>query len=185
MIEVALSLLQKQGYAATSWRELVKEGGTPWGSNYHFFPGGKEELATEALAFYQKKFKENFEVISANNPRPGDMVKSWFDITATEFEGLNYQAGCPVAGVAINTVPMSDSLSAVCLETMEKWTFYLAQKFTTDRIDQDRALFLAKIVLICFEGALITSRISQSAEGLRMTGEFLAKLLNDDDHLAK
>ena len=49
MIEAAMSLLQRRGYRATSWRVLTQESGTPWGSVQHHFPGGKEELGVAAI----------------------------------------------------------------------------------------------------------------------------------------
>src|SRR5437660_1001494 len=48
MIEAAMRLLQRNGYAATSWRGVVEEAGTPWGSAHHYFPGGKEQLTAAA-----------------------------------------------------------------------------------------------------------------------------------------
>lgn len=44
-----LRILRRQGYAAAGWRQVVAESETPWGSQAHHFPGGKTQLATEAL----------------------------------------------------------------------------------------------------------------------------------------
>src|SRR4051794_842429 len=49
MVDTAVRLFRSQGYTATSWRGLVAESGTPWGSVQHHFPGGKQELALAAL----------------------------------------------------------------------------------------------------------------------------------------
>src|SRR4051794_24534964 len=49
MILAAMSLFQREGYAAASWRRIVQESGAPWGSAHHYFPKGKEQLGLAAL----------------------------------------------------------------------------------------------------------------------------------------
>ena len=49
MIETGVRLFQRGGYYATTWRGLVEEAGAHWGSINHHFPGGKQELAIEAI----------------------------------------------------------------------------------------------------------------------------------------
>ena len=42
-------LLRRQGYGATSVKQLTEAAGAPMGSLYHHFPGGKPEVAAAAL----------------------------------------------------------------------------------------------------------------------------------------
>src|SRR6266851_1688406 len=49
MIDAASRLLWRQGLHATGLNEILKESRAPRGSLYFHFPGGKEELATEAV----------------------------------------------------------------------------------------------------------------------------------------
>ena len=50
MVRSAARLFRRQGYAATGWRQVIADGDAPWGSQAHHFPGGKEQLARDALA---------------------------------------------------------------------------------------------------------------------------------------
>ena len=52
ILEATSQLLERQGYAATGMKEIVEMGAAPSGSVYHFFPGGKEQLGIEALAYF-------------------------------------------------------------------------------------------------------------------------------------
>ena len=45
----AADMIRRRGLNATSIREVAKHAGTPLGSTYHYFPGGKNQLATEAV----------------------------------------------------------------------------------------------------------------------------------------
>jgi len=175
MIEAALSLFQKQGYQGTSWRDVVKEAGTPWGSAHHFFPGGKEQLATEALALFLRKFKERFEGICAEHHDAPGRITTWFEHMAVDMEVMGFQAGCGVAGVALDTVPMSASLSQLCSDTMDDWASYLAGKFTLEAVSPIKARGFAEMALTMMEGALVTSRIYRNAGSLRETGAFLVR----------
>ena len=42
-------LFRRQGYAGTGIKAILTASDAPYGSLYHFFPGGKEELGAAAL----------------------------------------------------------------------------------------------------------------------------------------
>ncbi|TMQ10939.1 MAG: helix-turn-helix transcriptional regulator [Deltaproteobacteria bacterium] len=50
LVDTTARLLARQGYHATGLAEIVHESGAPRGSLYFYYPGGKDELACEALA---------------------------------------------------------------------------------------------------------------------------------------
>src|SRR5215469_6516618 len=49
MVAGAVKLLAQRGLQATSFSSVLAETSAPRGSIYHHFPGGKEELVTEAI----------------------------------------------------------------------------------------------------------------------------------------
>ena len=49
MIVSATELFREHGYSGTGFRDVVEHSGAPRGSIYHHFPGGKAELAEEAV----------------------------------------------------------------------------------------------------------------------------------------
>ena len=49
LIETSAELFRKQGYAATGVKQIITNAEAPFGSLYHHFPGGKEELGAEAI----------------------------------------------------------------------------------------------------------------------------------------
>src|SRR5689334_8272172 len=51
MILAAAKLMRRQGVNGTGVREIVEQSGAPWGSFRHYFPGGKDQLISEAILF--------------------------------------------------------------------------------------------------------------------------------------
>src|SRR5205807_5695586 len=49
IIETSAELFRRQGYAGTGVKQIVTAAEAPFGSLYHFFPGGKEELGAAAV----------------------------------------------------------------------------------------------------------------------------------------
>ena len=50
MIHAAAELFRQRGYHATAFSDVIQASGAPRGSTYFHFPGGKQELAREAIA---------------------------------------------------------------------------------------------------------------------------------------
>ena len=51
MVRGAAELLRQRGYTGTGFREVIEITGAPRGSIYHHFPGGKAQLAGEAVDY--------------------------------------------------------------------------------------------------------------------------------------
>jgi len=83
MVGTAARLFRRQGYCATGWRQVVAESGAPWGSQAHYFPQGKEQLAAEAVelagARYEALLREGL-----NDSHPADFIEAWAALAASE-----------------------------------------------------------------------------------------------------
>src|SRR4051812_19298013 len=49
MVRSAAQLIRRKGVSGTGMREIVTEAEAPRGSLQHYFPGGKEEIVSDAL----------------------------------------------------------------------------------------------------------------------------------------
>ena len=49
LVETAMRLFRRQGYASTGLNQILSESQAPKGSLYYYFPGGKEALAVAAV----------------------------------------------------------------------------------------------------------------------------------------
>ncbi|HVB91613.1 MAG TPA: TetR family transcriptional regulator C-terminal domain-containing protein [Acidimicrobiales bacterium] len=176
MVRTTASLLRRQGFAATSWRQVVAESATPWGSQAHHFPGGKEQLAREAIAESGAAYKLLLQGALAAT-HPADAVRFWVETAARQLEGSAWADGCPVATVALETAHISDQLADACQRAFTSWTDALTRSFEGSGYTGDDAASLATLVLAAMEGAQLLARAGRDSAPLRSVGRELEKLL--------
>lgn len=177
MLRTAGRLFQRQGYAATGWRQVVAEAGTPWGSQAHHFPGGKEQLATEALARAGAGYERLLRALFIGDAHPADAVEAWVEAAAAQLAATGWAEGCPVATVALETAHQSDALASACGAVFESWRAALTEAFVARGLKAADAASLALLVLSAIEGALLLSRAARDAGPLRVVGNELSHLL--------
>src|SRR5262245_19469977 len=99
MIVTTSKLLQKQGFHGTGLNQILEEADAPKGSMYFHFPGGKNQLAAEAIgasgAFIERLLRSHeadSAVLTLDSYLAG--LGEW--LQRTEF-----REGCPIATTAL------------------------------------------------------------------------------------
>jgi AcrR family transcriptional regulator len=175
MILSAVSLFRRNGYNGTGFRDVVAHANAPRGSIYHHFPNGKAQLGVEAVqfagAFADATFKQYLDA--------GDVVagleKFWAGWTQL-VERSDFEEGCPIVGVAVETHPESPELSAAAAEVFRSWQTTFAAAFGRHgSLAPDEADDLAAMVIAALEGATIIARAGRSTEPLVRAGRQVAR----------
>ncbi len=177
MIRTAARLLRRQGYAATGWRQVVAESHTPWGSQAHHFPGGKEQLAVEAVTASGGAYARLLATAFADN-HPADTVTAWATAAAKELQTTGWADGCPVATVALETAHVSDSLAGACGSVFTSWRGVIADSISRHGLPMAEANSLATLVLAGIEGSLLLARASRDPAPLHDVARELAAVLH-------
>ena len=180
MIETASALLRRQGYAATGWRSVIKESGTPWGSQHHHFPGGKEQLAAEAVQLGGEQANAVLIATLNESTSVGDGVRRYIELVADQLVASGYRDGCPVATVLLETTPDSDALTESCAGALNTWGATLAAALHDAGTSTDRAHELATLVVLSIEGGLLLARVRRDPEPLRVASDAVGRLLDDE-----
>ena len=173
MVRTAATLFQRQGYAATGWRQVVAESETPWGSQSHHFPGGKEELAVAAVSAaggdYERLVRSAFGA-----GHPGDAIAMWVELAGQVLEAAGWADGCPIATVTLERAHESDAIADACASAYSSWREAIGVGLVNAGLEPDRAERLATVVLASIEGGLLLARAERSTAPLRIVGEELA-----------
>lgn len=180
MIRAAAELFRQRGYHATTFSDVVRESGAPRGSTYFHFPGGKQELAREAIARAGDELEEMVDEAARHADDPGSLVRALAQILAARLERSGYQSGCPIATMVLELAPRDEQFSADFDSVFARWRAALVTRFQPLGIAPDRAAVLADLTMSAFEGALILSRAARSIQPFKTTIEALISAIDHD-----
>jgi len=177
LIGTAADMLRRRGMNATSIRELAKEAKAPLGSTYHYFPGGKSQVVTEAIQFAGDIVAEQLRQALEKGPLEGirAFITQWRDIILQS----DFRAGCTVLAASIEE-PTSDELG-LAVETaagaFRCWEALLVESFKGSGMNEGCAHSLAIVVISATEGAVVLCRAKRSIDPLEQVSAQLSILV--------
>jgi AcrR family transcriptional regulator len=175
IIETSAELFRRQGYSATGVKQIVTAAKAPFGSLYHFFPGGKEELGAAAVRTSGAIYAQLIPAVFDPAPDPVTGVRNFFDGAAQHLEETDYEDACPIATVALEVSSTSDTMRRACAEVFESWIDAGAERFVKAGLDRATARELTIAMLAALEGAFVLARALRDTEPLRIAGELSAQ----------
>ncbi|WP_329177251.1 TetR/AcrR family transcriptional regulator [Streptomyces sp. NBC_01477] len=180
MVFAAAQLIRRDGVGATGMRDVAAQAGAPRGSLQHYFPGGKEQLVNEAVAWAGQYAGRRVARYLADLPEPtpgalfASMTRQWID----EFESTGFGTGCPVVAATVDSTASTPSAREATASAFTAWTTPLADALTTLRVPPTRATALATLMISALEGAILMARAHESTTPLTTITEELTPLLN-------
>ena len=135
MIHAAAELFRQRGYHATAFSDVIQASGAPRGSTYFHFPGGKQELAREAIALAGDEIEQLVALAAERADGPGSLVRALGDVVAARMEGSDYRSGCAIATMGLALAPENEELSADFEAVFERWRAALIIDEVSDSLD--------------------------------------------------
>jgi TetR/AcrR family transcriptional regulator, lmrAB and yxaGH operons repressor len=175
MVDAAIAGMRTCGLAGAGINQVIAASGAPKGSLYHYFPGGKLELAREALERFGEMRQEELRTVLSGEGTADQKVSRLFKRAAKGMAQDDFRYGCAVAGVTLDLDEDSALLGPVCSALMEAWAESLAGAF--EALPAARRRALARFVITVFEGALVQARAARSTQPMLEAGEFAASLV--------
>jgi TetR/AcrR family transcriptional repressor of lmrAB and yxaGH operons len=169
LLKTAATLFQAQGYHATGLNQVVAEGRAPKGSLYFHFPGGKEQLAAEALALSAGEVRARLAGASD--------LEAALEVFAARLVASGFRDGCPVATVALDAAGESEPIRVACADAYGSWRDVVVDFLLRQGVSAGRAAGLATTVLAAVEGALLLARTQRDVAPLRQVAADLRVLI--------
>jgi AcrR family transcriptional regulator len=170
ILDSSAELFRRQGYTGTPVKQIVTDAAAPFGSLYHFFPGGKEQLAAEAIRRSGAMYVQMFAGIATVAPDAPSAVEAFFSGAAETLRETDYADACPIATVALEVASTSETLRRATADVFESWIVAAAAYFTAAGIQETRSRELAITMLSLLEGAFVFCRALRSTEPLTLAG---------------
>ena len=177
MLRTAAQLLQRQGLHATGLQQILQESGAPRGSLYFHFPGGKEQLAAEAVREAGARTAKAVESMLSAHSDPREAVRTLFQGFAKVLRGSDFVEGCPVATVTLEAAASSQAIRGACAASYQEWQQLIHDHLVATGLQSPRADTLATLVLAAIEGTLILSRAHRDTKILEVVADELVLLI--------
>ncbi|MEV0192041.1 TetR/AcrR family transcriptional regulator [Kitasatospora purpeofusca] len=178
IVRATSRLLQRQGYEGTGIKQISREAEATLGSVYHFFPGGKQELAAEAIRHGDQEFADLLREGLDSAADPGEAVTACTRLLAEALRASDWQDGCPITTTALETVGRAPVIEEAVTAAFAHWRAVVEEKLHGSGIGLTDARELAATVINTLEGAELAAQVARSEEPLHLTGRHLARLID-------
>ncbi|MFJ3914339.1 TetR family transcriptional regulator [Streptomyces sp. 2132.2] len=173
----ATVLFRRHGYSATGLKRIAVEADAPFGSIYHFFPGGKQQLAEDMIRASGTEYGRMVLALLDSVPDPLESLVRAFEAAADDLAAADYADACPIGTVALEVASSNEVLRTATAEVFEEWVGAATQWFGRWVTEPRTAQSLAYSMIMMLEGAFMLSRAARDPEPLRVAGRSMATLL--------
>ena len=175
IVEASARLFQRNGYVGTGVKQIVAEARAPFGSLYHFFPGGKEQLGAEVIRTSGAVYLQLIDMFFGPEVDIVDAVRNFFAGAALTLEATDYADACPIATVALEVASTSEPLREATAEVFESWMAGGSAAFEAAGFAPEQARELTIAMLSQLEGAFIFCRAMRTTVPLEIAGRVMAQ----------
>src|SRR4051812_36782487 len=151
IVEAGAELFRVKGYTGTGVKEIVAVARAPFGSLYHHFPGGKEQLGEEVIRWSGGLYGQLFATIAIEADEPVAAVRAFFRGAGETLVETGYEDACPIATVALEVASTNEPLRIATADVFAAWIDGGAVYFSAHGIGRERARALAIAMISALE----------------------------------
>ncbi len=177
IVRTTSRLMQRQGYDGTGIKQISQEAGATLGSVYHFFPGGKLELAVAAIRHGDREFAEFLTRMLDGAQDPAEAIKTTAHTLARDLRRSDWVDGCPVTTTALGNAAQAPGIQRAAADAFTRWRGLVEAKLREAGFAPADARELAHTVISTLEGAELAAQVSRDETPLRLAGTHLARLI--------
>ncbi|HVB63340.1 MAG TPA: TetR family transcriptional regulator C-terminal domain-containing protein [Nitrolancea sp.] len=176
LLNAGLTMLLEHGYNDLGIQALLEATHTPKGSFYHHFKD-KEDFALQVIDQYMQRVHASLDACLEDPGRPPlERVRRFFETTQESYREQGY-LGCLMGGLGQELSGMNDGFRRKieeCLSTIStRLTICLEEARQNGDIPADSdARHMADVLVDCWEGAALRSRLRRNASSLTAMLDF-------------
>lgn len=177
LIQASSALFMERGLAASGLKDIVEASAATVGSLYHFFPGGKDELAAETLRTSGAAYQAIVEAVFDAAPDVVTGVRDCFSGAAEVLRASDFADACPIATVALEVASTDENLRTVAAGVFAGWLDAATERLRAAGIERVRARELAIVLVAALEGGFLLSRVARDTDPMEAIGRSMAQLV--------
>ncbi|OWR32579.1 TetR family transcriptional regulator [Saccharibacillus sp. O23] len=153
VIPLITEVFRELGYEGASMSKITSRTGLSKGSLYHFFPGGKDEMAAEILAHIDQWFVRHlFEPLEQNEARAA-IDHMWQEVDAYFQSG---QRICLIGAFALDET--RDRFAAAIRQYFVRWIEAFSAALVRAGLSREAADVISEETIAGIQGGLVLSR---------------------------
>jgi AcrR family transcriptional regulator len=180
MVYSAVQLLREQGVSGTGVRSVIERADAPRGSFQHYFPGGKDQLVSEAVAwagdFAADRVQQYLQ--TARKPTPAGLFAHMANQWKTEYTSRGFARGCPLVATAADVAASESVVNDPLRAAFEGWEHAVAEALSQLGVPAARGRRLAVLMLSALEGAIALARVEEDVRPLNTVVTEIGPLLD-------
>ena len=114
IINAAVTLFRRQGYAGTGLNDIVDASGAPKGSLYHYFPKGKASIATAAIEEAGLRVARTVTDLAEETGSTAELLRAHARLLAGWMKASRFRDGCPITTVLLEMAPEDRGTHGLC-----------------------------------------------------------------------
>ena len=162
IVTAGTELFRRTGYTGTGMKQIAGAAGAPFGSIYHFFPGGKAQLSEEVIRTSGAVYLELIAELTAPYADRVAATEAAFTAAAGTLAELDFADPCPIATVALEVASTSEPLRQATADVFGSWIDHLADYYARGGVPEQAARDTASSVIALLEGAFMLGRATRS-----------------------
>jgi AcrR family transcriptional regulator len=177
ILDATAELFMRYGYTGTGLKQIVADANAPFGSLYHHFPGGKQELGVEVIHRSGAMYLELVGGVVDAAPDILSGVRDCFEGAAEVLRATDYADACPIETVALEVASTNEPLREATAQVFESWIVGASARFRAAGVDEQTGRELAIMLITLLEGAFVLCRASRTTEALEAAGKTAATVV--------
>ena len=177
IVTASTELFRRRGYTGTGMKQIAEAAGAPFGSIYHFFPGGKEQLGEEVIRTSGAVYLGLIAALMEPYEDRAAATRDAFSAAADTLSELDFADPCPIATVAMEVASTHDKLRQATSEVFDSWIDGLAAYYAAGGIPEPAARETAGSVIALLEGAFMLGRAARSTAPVLAAGRAAAAIV--------
>jgi AcrR family transcriptional regulator len=179
IVDVTAELFRRQGFNGTGLKQIVAAANAPFGSLYHHFPGGKEQLGAEVIRSSGAMYEELVMAILKGAADLVTGVRDAFLGAAAVLVETDYADACPIETVALEVSSTNETLRQACADVFESWIRAGTEEHEGAGVSRTTARELTILFVSALEGAFVLCRAQRNTEALEVAAKYVSAAVRD------
>ena len=178
LVDAMSTSMRQRGYGSSAMKDVIDDADATAGSMYHFFPEGKEQLATAAVREIGLAATERLSASIANSPSVADGAVAFYEALADDMKSTGFRYGCPIGVPTTELAYVAEGVRQAGAEVFAAWVSTIADALEGEGWSAEQALSAARFAVCAYEGASALARATQDLAYISATQDVVRSVLS-------